>query len=333
MPNTTELHGIGNAINSKHDVVLQRLDTLMKNNGKQILYSTDAFRDVDKWISRPVIYADAEIGPVRHPTNDEVNGGNLPPGMSVQGRITSAYLGTGEPTLRGKIEIDDPALDAQTSAGEMSLSTGFSATIENIEGQDQITGSVVPNHVLMFRRGACPNCYPNDNSARFENLKTETIMDDEAKGLFKKFTEAIENLRPSAAVKEEIEDTKMIDNTEAMKNITDENAALKAKLESMENAAEQKKKDGAWAEMKNVVPAGWLGDKEPETRAEFENNTPAFAVKLMKFTVENKVGEKNAEGSQIGDKKELTNAVEVEMNNINADLAKKYGFMITGGDE
>lgn len=329
MPNTTELHGIGNAINSKHDVVLQRLDTLMKNNGKQILYSTDAFRDVDKWISRPVIYADAEIGPVRHPTNDEVNSGNLPPGMSVQGRITSAYLGTGEPTLRGKIEIDDPALDAQTSAGEMSLSTGFSATIENIEGQDQITGSVVPNHVLMFRRGACPNCYPNDNSARFENLKTGTIMDDESKGLLKSIKEMLGNLKPAESVQEEI---KTMDTTE-LKNAIAERDALKARVEAMENAAEQKKKDGAWAEMKNVVPAGWLGDKEPETRAEFENNTPAFAVKLMKFTIENKVDEKKAEGSQIGDKKQLTNAVEVEMNNINADLAKKYGFMITGGDE
>ena len=329
MPNTTELHGIGNAINSKHDVVLQRLDTLMKNNGKQILYSTDAFRDVDKWISRPVIYADAEVGPVRHPTNDEVNSGNLPPGMSVQGRITSAYLGTGEPTLRGKIEIDDPALDAQTSAGEMSLSTGFSATIENIEGQDQITGSVVPNHVLMFKRGACPNCYPNDNSARFENLKTGTIMDDESKGLLKSIKEMLGNLKPAESVQEEI---KTMDTTE-LKNAIAERDALKARVEAMENAAEQKKKDGAWAEMKNVVPAGWLGDKEAATREEFENNTPAFAVKLMKFTIENKVDEKKAEGSQIGDKKQLTNAVEVEMNNINADLAKKYGFMITGGDE
>jgi hypothetical protein len=211
----------------------------------------------------------------------------------------------------------------------MSLSTGFSATIENIEGQDQITGSVVPNHVLMFKRGACPNCYPNDNSARFENLKTGTIMDDESKGLLKSIKEMLGNLKPAESVQEEI---KTMDTTE-LKNAIAERDALKARVEAMENAAEQKKKDGAWAEMKNVVPAGWLGDKEPETRAEFENNTPAFAVKLMKFTVENKVGEKNAEGSQIGDKKELTNAVEVEMNNINADLAKKYGFMITGGDE
>ena len=46
------------------------------------------------------------------------------------------------------------------------------------------------------------------------------------------------------------------------------------------------------------------------------------------------MGEKRRQKEvQIGDKKELTNAVEVEMNNINADLAKKYGFMITGGDE
>ena len=177
--------------------------------------------------------------------------GELPVNMRTVGRITSATIGEGEPILRGEIEIDDPAIDAMTSAGEMSLSTGFSASIGNVNGQDRIVGNVAPNHVLIFKRGACRNCYPNDNSARFENIMEDEEMDEETKGLFAGIKEAIENLSQKESVKDEIKETTM--DTEEMKNITEERDALKAKIEAMENAAAAEKADRDWMELKNIM--------------------------------------------------------------------------------
>ena len=292
-----ELHGIGNAISGTHDAVLQRLDTLIKNNGRMILYSENAFHDVQSWIGAPVIYAETDGHSLKQPTGRDVTAGNLPLGYSVVGRVTAANIGQGEPVLRGEIEIDDPAVDAMVAAGEMSLSTGFSASIANVDGQDKIVGSVAPNHVLIFKRGACPNCYPNDNSARFENIMEDETMDDESKGMLKKIVEYFENLKPAPSVQTEIKT--MADNTEEIKNLAAERDALKAKVEAMENAAVQTKKDAAWAEIKNVLPAGWLGEKEAESRAAFENNAAAFAVKLAKFTAANGAPAPKAEGSEI----------------------------------
>jgi len=330
MPQDThiDLFGIGNAITGTHDVVLQRLDTLIKNNGRMILYSAESFQNVNQWVGIPVVYAESQVDPLKHPTGNEVMSGELPVNQRVVGRVTAANLGTGEPILRGEIVIDDPALDAMASAGEMSLSTGFSASIGNVNGQDKIIGNVIPNHVLIFRRGACRNCYPNDNSARFENLKEIDSMDEESKGLLKKISEYFENIKPAEHVQDEIKETKM--DTEDMKNITEERDTLKAKIEAMENAAEVAKKDAAWTEIKNVLPAGWLGDKEAETRKEFENSASSFLVKHAKFVAENGAPAPKAEGSENGGTvQDMENAVKAELK----EFEQKYGLHFVGDDE
>jgi hypothetical protein len=292
-----ELHGIGNAISNTHDVILQRLDTLIKNNGRMIHYTAEAFDNVDAWRGIPVIYAKSNGKSLKHPDGASVTAGNLPAEYQTVGRVAGATKGTGEPVLRGVLQIDDPELDRKAAAGTLSLSTGFGGQIANINGQDKLAGQVAPNHVLIFDRGACPNCYPNDNSARFENLKEkEEFMDEESKGLFKRFTEAIENLKPAEHVQEEIKE--MVDNTEEIKNITEERDKALKELEEMKNAAKLEKAEAAWTEMKNILPEGWLGDKEKATREEFETNAAGFAVKLAKFTAENATAAKGAEGSE-----------------------------------
>lgn len=318
-----ELHGIGNAVSGSHDVTLQRLDTLIKNNGRMVHYSQDAFKNVGAWVGVPVVYAETDGASLRHPTHEEVNSGNLPEGYSFAGRVSASNLNaSGEPALKGKIEIDDPSLDDIVSKGEMSLSTGFGATIENSTGRDSITGVVAPNHVLMFRRGACPNCFPNDNSARFENIQ-EYEMDEESKGLLKKISEYFENLKPAEHVQEEIET--MVDNTEEIKNLTDENATLKAKLEEMENAAKLEKAEAAWTEMKNILPEGWLGAKEAETRKEFEANPAAFAVKATKFNAENASAAKGAEGSETSTTPiDAENLAQAEVEKFESDYGIKF---------
>ena len=115
--NAVDLHSIGNALSGKHDAVLQRLDTLIKNNGRMILYSENAFHDVQSWIGAPVIYAETDGHPLKHPTGRDVTAGSLPLGYSVVGRVTAANIGQGEPVLRGEIEIDDPAVGRNGRGG------------------------------------------------------------------------------------------------------------------------------------------------------------------------------------------------------------------------
>lgn len=331
--NLIELHSaMDNSISNTHDVILQRLDTLIKNNGRMILYPADAFQNTSEWVGAPVVYAETNGEPLKHPSAREVITGALPGNMREVGRVVSANISGGEPTLRGEIEIDDPEIDAMTSTGALSLSTGFSANVANVDGQDMIVGGVTPNHVLVFRRGACRNCYPNDNSARFENTQDEgeDNMDDESKGLLKSIKEALENLKPAPAAPKNVPEEPEVDK-EDLKNITEERDALKAKLEEIENAAEQEKKDAAWSEMKNVLPVGWLGDKEAETRKEFEADNAKFAVKFAKFTAENSAPEKDAEGSSTasGD----ADTAEIEMKNMVEDMGKRTGFILVGGEE
>jgi hypothetical protein len=179
--------------------------------------------------------------------------------------------------------------------------------------------------VLIFDRGACPNCYPNDNSARFENLKEEDDpMDEESKGMLKKILEKFENLKPAEHVQEEIKET-MVDNTEELKNAVEERDALKAKIEAMENAAILKEKEAAWTEMKNILPEGWLGAKEAETRKEFEANPAAFAVKATKFNAENATAEKSAEGSETSTTPiDAENLAQAEVEKFEKDFGIKF---------
>ena len=329
--NMVVFNSIDNAIGGKHDVVLQRLDTLIKNGGKMILYTPEAFQNVSDWVGVPVVYVQTEGGTVRHPSQNDVVKNTLPEGYRVVGRVIAANMGPGEPSLRGEIEIDDPALDTMAAAGQITLSTGFSASVANVNGQDKIVGNVVPNHVLIFKRGACRNCYPNDNSARFENTQQEEDdMDDESKSFLKKIVEKLENLKaPEPATPPQKEEVKDMDE---LKNVRDERDALKAKIEAIENAAVQAARDTAWSEMKNALPVGWLGDKETDTRKEFETNPAAFSVKFAKFSAENSTPPKSAEGDEAGKPGEDT-AKQIEMKNLVADMGKRTGFVLVGGDE
>ena len=319
----TEFHGNATQITGTHDVILQRLDTLIKNNGRMIHYTPEAFDNVDAWRGIPVIYAKSNGKSLKHPDGASVTAGNLPAEYQTVGRVTGATKGTGEPVLRGQLQIDDPELDRKAGEGKLSLSTGFMGSTRIIKGTETLVGNV-PNHVLIFDRGACPNCYPNDNSARFENIMEDDPMDEESKGLLKKIVEYFENLKPAEHVQEEIKET-MVDNTEELKNAVEERDALKAKIEAMENAAKLEKAEAAWTEMKNILPEGWLGAKETETRKEFEANPAAFAVKATKFNAENATAAKGAEGSETSTTPiDAENLAQAEVEKFEQDFGIKF---------
>ena len=66
------------------------------------------------------------------------------------------------------------------------------------------------------------------------------------------------------------------DNFETLQQLRAENARHQAE-------AEARKRDETWNNIKAAVelPAGWLGDREPETRALYENNKDLFFVQLI----------------------------------------------------
>ena len=73
---------------------------------------------------------------------------------------------------------------------------------------------------------------------------------------------------------------------------------LQGKLDEFEKAKVQAAADAEWTQIKNSVPAGWLED-ESKTRAEYEENKGAFALKLIAHA--NTVKTTEAEGkSAIG---------------------------------
>ena len=321
----------GNVFANLHDVTLQRLDVYQNNNGHPVFYDSTHFAPtVEAWNAVPVIYVATEPGkPAQHPRAEDVASGTLPPQFRNVGTVSGASLaGSGEPALRGAVSFTDPEIEALASAGKLSLSTGFSsleAPDPERPGATRIAGTVTPNHVLVFERGACPNCFPNDNGATFHNLQ-ESDMDEESKGLLKGILDALKreptqhnNLAELANLKQELETAKA--QTVEFENLKQELATLKA-------AQETAKKDAEWGVMKANLPAGWLGAKEAETRKEYEAAPGAFALKVVAFK-NTQPGEKAAEGSGVGQGADGAESTEEQQfANLAAEFAKRTGIKV-----
>lgn len=322
--------------NAAHATTLQRLGVYLKNDGKDVLYSPDRFAaSVPAWSGVPLIFHDPGTGVLRHPAQDAVTADNLPAGYRKCGSVTApAISSAGEPALEAILDIDDPALSARASAGELSISTGFSTSIaaEN-DGRYRIVGDVVPNHVLLFPRGGCPNCFPNDHGAIICNCipPEDDEMDDESKGLLKKIADAL--TKPSVATQEDMMSTQEITNAaelsaekEKAEKLTAENARLSAELAEFKEKAEQEKRDQVWAAFRNAIPAGWLGDKEAETRKEFETAPSTFTLKLIAFTNANPGTVTPAEGNAKtpGEPLDADNAAEAEIRAFEEKYKMKF---------
>ncbi|MFA5408193.1 MAG: hypothetical protein WC343_05415 [Bacilli bacterium] len=323
----------GNVFANLHDVTLQRLDVYQNNNGHPVFYDSTHFAPtVEAWNAVPVIYVATEPGkPAQHPRAEDVASGTLPPQFRNVGTASGASLaGSGEPALRGAVSFTDPEIEALASAGKLSLSTGFSS-LETPDperpGATRIAGTVTPNHVLVFERGACPNCYPNDNGARFENLRPENDMsDEETKGLLKTIADAL--TRPGTQHNNLAEFENLKTELAAEKAKTAEFANLQQELATLKAAQETAKKDAAWSAMKVNLPAGWLGAKETETRKEYEADAGAFALKLIQFK-SNLPGEKPAEGSGVGQGADGAESTEEQQfANMAAEFEKRLGIKV-----
>lgn len=324
-----------NVFQDLHDVTLQRLDVYQLNGGKPTFYDSQFFAPTaNLWDAVPVVYVETEPGKAaEHPNFADVSGGTLPPQYRVVGNVSnSAVSQTGERVLNGAVGFTDPEIEGMASRGELSLSTGFASPISPdpyLKGAVRISGNVIPNHVLVFRRGACPNCYPNDAGALFHNLKEKDMPDDETKGLLKKIADALtkapetptqhNNLAEIENLKKELETAKA--QTEELTNLKKELATLKEEKAKSE-------KDAKWATMKNALPAGWLGEKEAATRKEYEADPGAFALKLIAFK-NTQPAAQGAEGSGVSGSAEGAEASdEAQFKNLAAKFAEKTGIRV-----
>ena len=301
-----------NTAGNTHTAMLQRLDSLIKGNGGNNIYSSDSFiPSLSRWVGVPVIYDNLQ-GDIKHPDFDLVlNDGLNPDKYKRIGTITKVWIpDTGEPSLMGNIEIDDQEISDKITKGEISLSTGFSAT--NTGTDIRTTQEINPNHVLIFERGVCPGCYPNDNSAMFTNIaegekimaENEPSTEDHTKTIVNVLKDGFASLKPTPApevvtvpevpVKEEA--VMNVIDTEEYKNIVIERDELKTKLDELELKIAQDDKDTRWNKIKTNIPEGWLGDKETETRTLFETNAPEFVEKLVEHN-NTVVPETKAEGT------------------------------------
>ena len=315
-----------------HDVTLQRLDVFHTNNGVSTYYSPEHFKNVESWTNIPVVMP-LKAFPgltIKHPKHELVKSGlsNSEEYKRV-GYVKSASLAnSGEPTLRGSIVLEDPQADALAREGKLSLSTGFNANLVPLDSERQaISSAVEPNHVLVFPRNYCRNCTPNDKGAVFENIEGDQMTEDnKAEGMLSKILARFDQIDNAKTTVGNVSTTE----TDALKA---EIAALKASQEAqkaqignLEAAAEQARKDTQWATMCNVLPAGWLGDKEPDTRKDFETDPAAFVLKLTAHNTEHPPVTKQAQGkTSVGNVED-----EAAFNKQVEDFTSKTGMSFAG---
>lgn len=296
-----------------HNVTLQRLDVPQPYGDYDVLFPRTPFRQsLPLWENIPVIYGEVVDNAIRHPEFIDVTSGALNPQFRVVGRVTLPNIpNEGQARLDAVLEITDAEVESLARMGALGLSTGFSAQTDSDTGNRSIVGDIVPNHVLVFKQGACPNCYPRDNGALFLNVKQETIMDSdkssdgfdgESKGWLKAIHDKLFNTKPETELEEismeniETVSKEEFDNTVSAKDA--KIAELTQTIAEMKSAEEQRLKDAAWEQIKNTLPAGWLGDKESETREMFDNNKDAFYLKLMAHQKEFSNTKTKAEGTK-----------------------------------
>lgn len=322
-----------NVFANLHDVTLQRLDVYHRNNGRYVFYDSKHFAPtVDHWNTVPVIYVETEPGkPAEHPQFKDVITRTLPAKFRTVGSVSAAHLTeTGEKVLKGAIVFSDPAIAAKANAGELSLSTGLAspeAPDPRLPGATRIAGPVTPNHILVFDRGACPNCYPNDSGAMFHNLQEPDMPDDETKGLLKTIADALTRREPAPVQHVNLTEFENLKKElETAKAQTAELANLKQELETLRAEKATAEKDARWNAMKANLPEGWLGAKEPETRKEFEADPGAFALKVVAFK-NTQPQEQQAEGTgATGGSGDAESTEEQKFANMAAEVAKATGI-------
>ena len=325
----------------KHHAILQRLDVTHVNGGVPVFYSHESFGNADDWENIPLLFAEPDVGVLHHPESsaewDATDDGAIPAGFRYAGYVRSAYLPEdGAARLEAELILEDEEAERLAKAGTLGISTGVRA---RTDADGKITGTVRPNHVLLFAQGACPNCFPNDKGAMLMNVlentagvhtmtdtKTEFELSEKDRGFF---ASLIEKMHKNTEEPDQTEDL-----TQKAAELERRNKELAEELEQLKNviaardkaeaeAREQEKRDAAWNGLKNSLPAGWLGENEAETRAAFETDPSKFAGRIALHMAKLSNAEQKPEGNaSCGCMK----TAEERLQNTLAENQKKIGY-------
>ena len=338
-----------------HTVVLNRLGVYHPHDGLNVFYSPESFVNTDAWRGIPIIYAPSDGDDISHPDFDAVTNRQLPPEFRYVGYIDYAYIPDGTTRLEAGCAITDAEVEQLARDGQLAPSSAFYAD-RIVEGATaRIVGTITPNHLLVFKQGVCPTCYSNDDGAMFLN-RTEKVPAElratssvQFRNITEKTSETVDMDETEKGWLKQLYDKICCENTvektpeeKPMENTDSERiAALEAQVATLTNTlkerdesiatfqqeAAQRARDAAWDQIKNTLPRGWLGEREAETRNEFENNKDAFYVKLMAHAAKMANSKRHAEGS-CGCSEER----EAMMANIN-EVSAKTGFKIITEEE
>ncbi len=281
---------------SSHDVQLQRLDILLPYKGTEsgrLKYAIDNFAGTESgWDRSLAVFVPPGV-PIQHVDHAafvrDPHGEARRLGFRIAGHHAATQVignGPGEPRAITKAVFTDPEADRLATEGKLSVSSGFDA---KILPDGTIEGKVVPNHVLYFLRNertafGTP-ASPNDAGAFVNNLSESEMADDaEIKGL-------TQSVRDLVGLHKENPLQKTVDNLTAeiqkrdaqIDALTKERDALKADKQALDNLRQEQekaKKDGQWAQVKNLYKAALFHKPEDEAarRKEFEKDPVAFQL-------------------------------------------------------
>lgn len=307
--NLVNLTSGSSEITSWHDVRLQRLDVFMNNGGAKVFYDPQHFTNTSAWNKVPVIFQKTGCNiPGEHPDFTNVTQRTLDPAKYTSvGYLENVTLSeTGEPSLVGQIVFNNENCSLLSKANKLSLSTGFSAPVTTRDdGNRAIAGPVQPNHVLVFKRGSCPNCYPNDNGAQFLNVQeakkeSDKMAEEKVEPVEVAPAPAPAEAAPTAAPVEapKVEEPKVeapkVDPTIELRKELD---AVKAEFATFKESFINLK----WQQVKNTLPAGMVDkDHEAASRAMWEKDPQAFVnITNMAVAAVPKIEAKPAEGVKL----------------------------------
>ena len=304
--NMMNLSSGSSEVTSWHDVRLQRLDVFLNNGASKVFYDPVQFENVQAWDRIPVIFQKtSQALPGEHPDFNNVVQRTLDPAKyTTVGYLKNVRLSeTGEPSLVGQIVFNNENCSLLSKANKLSLSTGFSALVSNgDDGNPRIAGPVQPNHVLVFKRGSCPNCYPNDNGAQFCNMQEDKKVDIMADEIKAEPVAAVQAEAPVEAPKVEAPVEAPVVETPKTDPLVELRKEFDAKFAVMEQRAadfEAKFMNLKWQQVKNTLPAAMVetAEKEGASRKMWEQAPEQFMnIVNMAVVAAPKVEAKPAEG-------------------------------------
>jgi len=171
---------IGDYCRIYQDTTLQGLNQyLVQDDGTHCYYPVAPFEQtVDQWPGTPIIFS--QLG--EHPDISQIAEDRRNAIADIDGRLVGQVVAaavikqdTGRPALKIQMQVCDPDVNTLFHNADLGISSAFTCTTTSIgDARTMITGSVTPNHVLLFRRDPLNGIEQRDMQAIVNTGETMT---------------------------------------------------------------------------------------------------------------------------------------------------------------